>query len=321
MIKLVDILNEVQEERIEEGWKENIVAAAMAASALFGGPKASGAQGRDRFPEKPGVAQQATSDVLNVDFGSLFPSGRYIIKGEGEKQLQDKLEQIGKYIAKNPKADYKIEIVSSESQVPNYDAEKPGKPKLDTGELAQKRAEVAKFAIEKYFAGVKDFTGKVDVTVTPVQIGKEKFTQGVDNKDDAKYTKDQFVKLKVSAETKTAKYDPYAAYAHEGEIMRMNDKAYAMAFYPSRKSTDSTKGGGLATSQQDVLLRILKPDTPTTGNINEKGVYTKDYKIPSDVFNKTVGTTNELTKNMMDAFQKYEVGKPGGDITSRELAK
>ena len=330
MIKLVDILNEVEEKQLEEGWKENILATAMAASALFGGTKASSAQGKNQPPEKPRVTQQATSNVLNVDFGSIFPSGRYIIKGDNEKQLQDKLEQIGKYVAKNPNANYKVEIISSESQVPNYDAEKTGKPKLNTGELAQKRAEAAKFAIEKYFAGIKDlggFGGKVDIAVAPVQIGKEKFTQGVDNKDDAKYSKDQFVKLKVSAETNknTVKYDPYAAYSHEGEILYKDNKAYAMAFYPSRATKDITQGGGLSTGYQDVLLRIIDPGLERrgksfTGNINEKGVYVQDYKIPWDKWNTTTGTTNRLSQQMMDEFEDYKVSTTKTNVTSRDIA-
>lgn len=328
MIKLVDILNEVEEEQLEEGWKENILATAMAASALFGGPKTSGAQGRNQFPEKPGVTQQATSDILNVDFGSLFPSGRYLIKGANEKQLQDKLEQIGKYVARNPNANYKVEIISSESQVPNYDAEKTGKPKLNTGELAQKRAEAAKFAIEKYFAGIKDqggFGGKVDVTVAPVQIGKEKFTQGVDNKDDSKYGKDQFVKLKISAETNTTKYDPYAGYSHEGQLMYKGNRAYAMAFYPSRTTKDITKSGNLNTGYQDVLLRIVDPGLERrggslSGDINQKGVYVQDYKIPQDKWNTTIGTTTTVTQDMMDGFEDYKVNSLGTKVTSRDIA-
>lgn len=328
MIKLLDILNEVEEEQLEEGWKENILATAMAASALFGGPKASGAQGRNQSPEKPGVSQQVTSDVLNIDFGSLFPSGRYIIRGDNEKQLQDKLEQIGKYVARNPNANYKVEIISSESQVPNYDAEKTGKPKLDVGELAQKRADAAKFAIEKYFAAIKNqggFEGKVDVIVTPVRIGKEKFTQGVDNKDDAKYTKDQFVKLKVSAETqtKTVKYDPYAAYAHEGEIMYKDGKAYAMVFYPSRATKDVTKGGGLNTGYQDVLLRVVdlkgleRKGEALTGDINQPGAYTQDYKIPWEKWNTVVGTSHNLTQRMIDSWEDYRTTSSGTGLTPR----
>jgi hypothetical protein len=72
-----------------------------------------------------------------------------------------------------------------------------------------------------------------------------------------------------------------------------------MAFYPSRATADITKGGGLNTAAQDVLLRLVKPNTPLSGKINEPGVYTQDHKIPSDEWNKTVGTSHVVTNKML----------------------
>jgi hypothetical protein len=282
MIKLTDLLNEIEQERreqqLEEGWKENILAAAIAASSIFG--SASG---------------QTKTDI---NFGAVFPSGHYFVKGQSQNTLENKLKEVAETILSSPKSDFNINIISSESQVPNYDAEKPGRVKLDTGELAQNRATVLKVAIDALVKKLKDkgkFEGNTDIKITNL-IGKEKWTPGSD-KDDEKYTKDQFVKLHIEPTTKET--DPYAAYSNMGEIMYKNNRAYAMAFYDTRLSKDKAKGGGLNTGYEPVLLKIVKPDTPLSGKINEPGVYTSEHKIPWDVWNKTVGTSTTITDKML----------------------
>lgn len=299
MIKLLDILHEVEQERIEEGWKENILATAIAASSLFGGAKGQGVQ---KNKEVPGITQQATSNVLTLDFGSIFPSGRYKIKGDNEKDLLDMLEKIGKYIYKNPNSDYKVEILSSESQVPNYDAEKTGKPELKVKELAEKRAETAKEYIEEYFNRLKrmgGFKGKLDVVTAPVKIGSVKFKSGVDNKDDPKYTKDQYVKLKISAETTATQTDPFEAYAKKGEAIYKGNNLIGRVFYKTRQSADISKQGNVDTGTEDVLFRILKPDT--------QGDYIKAYAVPSEVWNNKQGAANTVTDEDLQNFEKYKV--------------
>ncbi len=303
MIKLAPIVQEIQ---LEEGWKENILAMAIAATSIFGNVKSQSSS-----PQQTTIQQSQTSPTLNISLGSVFPSGRYIITGQNKNQLISKLSELGKYVTKNPNTDYKIEIISSESQVPNYDAEKPDKPKLAVGELAKKRAEVASYAVNVFINDLKknnQLTGNVLIETSPILIGKEKFVSGKDNKDDSKYTKDQFVTVKITAlNKKQSTTANYSIYSSEGEIMNMGNRAVAMAFYQSRKSNDITKGGGLNTGKQDVLLRMVKKDVPLTGNINQKDVYVRDYKIPADEWYKVIGTTHTLEPKMLQDWEKYKI--------------
>ena len=301
MIKLTPIVQEIQ---LEEGWKENILAMAVAASSMFGNVK-----GQSIDKQQPTTTQQANSPSLNISLGSIFPSGRYIISGQNKNQLIEKLSELGEYVTKNPSLDYKIEIISSESQVPNYDAEKPNKPKLEVGELAKKRADVANYAINTFINDLKKngkLTGNILITIPPVLIGKEKFVSGKDNKDDAKYTKDQFVTIRITASKNNNLTNEYSAYSHIGEEMYMGNRAVAIAFTPSRKTADITKSGNLE-NKQTVLLRMVKKDTPLSGNINQKGVYIRDYKIPADEWYKVIGTTHTLEPKMLQDWEKYKV--------------
>jgi len=318
MIKLVNLLKEIEQERreqqLEEGWKENIIAAAMAASMLVGGVKGQSSDGG--IGGKAGIEMktQQGPGPLDVNFGTAFPSGRYIIKGEAQGTLESKLGEVAKYIEQNPNADYTIEIISSESQVPNYDAEKPGRVKLDTGELAEKRATVLNVAIKALTQKLKDdgkLSGNVNIKIAPVLIGSEKFTPGVDNKDDAKYTKDQFVKIRVTATAKPE--DKFSAYSKNGERIFMNQKAYAMIFYPTAATTSRSSAGMLNTAYQDVILKKIdrvgleRSGRSINSRIDAPNQYTATYKIPWDQWNKATSGTNTITQSMMDRWEQFRV--------------
>jgi len=311
MIKLIPIVEEIQQKQLEEGWKENIVAAAIAASTLFGGVKGQTSNGNIGDKANIEMSKQQGPGPLNINFGTAFSSGRYIIKGESQGSLESKLGEIVKYIEQNPNADYTIEIISSESQVPNYDAEKPGRVKLDTGELAEKRATVLDIAIKALTQKLKDdgkLKGNVDIKISPVLIGKEKFTPG-DNKDDAKYTKDQFVKTKVTAKVK----DKYASYSKNGERIFMNGKAYAMIFYPTAATTSKSSAGQLNTSYQDVILKKIdltgleRAGRSLNTKIDAPNQYTATYNIPWQEWNTATKGTNTITQNMMDKWEQFKV--------------
>jgi hypothetical protein len=307
MIKLTDLLIEIHQEQLEEGWKENILAAVVAASSIFGNAK-----GQTKIDTKSGTEQSVTKQgPLDINFGTAFPSGRYLIKGETEKILIDKLEEIGNHITKNPSANYKIKIISSESQVPNYDAEKPGRVKLDTGELAKKRATVLNIAIKEFIDLLKKdgaLQGDVTIEIAPVLIGKEKFKSN-DNKDDPKYTKDQFVKAEVTAIPE----DKYKSYSERGERVFMNGKAYAMIFYPTAVTMSKSSAGQLNTAYQDVLLKKInlskleKAGRSLNPSINAPDQYTATYKIPWDQWNTLTRGTTTITQNMMDKWEQFRV--------------
>ena len=85
MIKLVNLLKEIEQERreqqLEEGWKENIIAAAIAASALVGGVSGNS-----------GVFLIATSFALgaaflNAAFGFCLGCQFYLLILRGKARL------------------------------------------------------------------------------------------------------------------------------------------------------------------------------------------------------------------------------------------
>jgi hypothetical protein len=319
MIKLTNLLIEIHQEQLEEGWKENILAAAIAASSIFGNAKS-----QTKVDNKPGTEQSVTKQSpLSVNFGTAFSSGRYLIKGETEKILVDKLEEIGKYIAKNPSSNYTIKIISSESQVPNFDAEKPGRVKLDTGELAQKRATVLNAAIKEFTNNLKQqgvLQGNVNIEIAPVLIGKEKFTSGVDNKDDSKYTKDQFVKAEVVAVPKDTTIEHFKLAGSKWETAYRNTSSVEfLMFYTTNVTTKKFEPGSLNTGYSDVLIRALIPEreriekkislspvnTPAVDVANRKDLFSgEDYLIPYEVFNQTFGTQKRFPTGVTDAWEK-----------------
>ena len=322
MIKLADLVKEVEQEKLEEGWKENIMALAIAASSLLGGVK-----GQDVGGTKAGTELTAKKapGSLDVNFNAAFPSGRYLVKGSAEDDLKSKLAEIGRYMLSNPQADYTINIQASESQVPNYDAEKPGRVKLEVGELAKNRAAVLEQAIQEFANQLRKdgkIQGDVKIVKAPVNVGDVKFGPG-DNKDDAKYTKDQYVKATVTAVSKPKQEKSvYSLFAFDGERYFKDNKAYAMVFKPARKTADLSKGGGLDYAYQNVLIRLVKPDKALSGKINAEADYTgDDYVIPWDVWNSARGTTSVLAPEFLKLLQsgKYKVDLKNTSI--EDLAK
>ena len=312
MIKLEDLLKEAEQERLEEGWKENIMAAVIAVAGMF----PAKAQKAAPTADKPGITQTVDQGSLKVDMGTLFPSGKYIIRDEAG--LKKVLAQISNYISKNPTAGYKVEIISSESKVPNVDAEKPNKPRVDTGYLATRRAEAVKFAMDEFAKEIKEtgaFKGSL-TTDTDIKVaqGPDWNPAEGDKSTDSKFTEHQYVKIIVTAIPKSDKTTAdYSAYSNRGEVMhKINPKsgakeAFAMAFYATKASKDVKDQGGLDTRYQDVLLKTIKRNTSLAGTKDEQGVYTATYLIPSSVWNSTVDPSHELTDEDMAKFAQYKV--------------
>lgn len=309
MIKLTDLLSEVEDQKLQEGWKENIMAAAIAVAGMFPAKAQKATAG-----EKPGMTQSIKQDTLNVNMSALFPSGKYIIKDSSE--LTDALTQVSDYMSKNPSGTYKVIVTSSESKVPNVDAELPNKPKVDPGYLATKRAEEIKFAIDQLVAGMKKtgaFKGTVDVNtdVKPEQ-GPDWHPEKGDKSTMDKFKQHQYVKLTVVAEPSkddTVTLDPYSVYAVNGDEYYLNNQLYAIAFRDARYSDDAKKAGNLDLSKETVLLKLVKPNTsvPANAKKDSKGIYTgANYVIPYNDWYKVVGTTNMLTPEMMKKWEMFK---------------
>jgi len=308
VIKLTDLLNEVEQEHLEEGWKENIMAAAIAVAGMFPAKANKATAG-----EKPGMTQSVKQDTLNVNMGTLFPSGKYVI--QDQDQLKNILIQIVNYLSKNPNANYKVNIISSESKVPNVDAEKPNKPKVEPGYLATKRADQVKSSLEMLTAELKKtgaFKGDVDInTDIKAEQGPDWQPEKGDKASMDKFINHQYVTVVVTAEPgkgDTTTLDPYSVYANDGNGYFLNNQLHALAFRDIRYSDKQNKSGNLDPTKETVLLKLVKPNTAITNPTkNSKGIYTgTDYVIPYEDWYKTVGTTHVLTPDQMKKFERFK---------------
>jgi hypothetical protein len=302
MIKLLDLLNEIQEEQqLDEGWKENIMAVAIAAASLVGNK----AKGQDVLQKNPvAVTQQikqANRDTLNLNFGTNFQSGKYTFNQGNAADLSDKLVAIGNFIKSHPNREFTVNIVSSESKVPNYDLEKSSpnfKSKLDTGQLAQKRAISMKLAIQTLVDKLKEEgidVGTVNFNPAKTLVGGPEWKQGM-KATDPKFTEHQYVKFQITSANKGFDYN---AFSSDGESM-FDERRHliARAFVRTRETTDITKAGNTDTGHEDVLVRFVDKFGKFTG---------EDYLVDGLWWNKNKNINNVIDVNFKSKIE--QVGK------------
>ena len=218
-------------------------------------------------------------------------------------------------MSKNPSGNYTVTVISSESKVPNVDAELPGKPKVDPGYLATKRADEIKYAIDQLAAGMKKtgaFKGNVNVStdIKPEQ-GPDWHPEKGDKATMDKFKQHQSVKLIVKAEPSkgdTVTLDPFSIYANDGDGYYLNNQLYGIAFRDARYTTKVTDAGNLDPTKQTVLLKLVKPNTAVTDpRKSSKGIYTGvNYVIPWEEWYTVVGTSRHLSTDMMKKWEKFK---------------
>lgn len=321
-MKIWDIVKEDFEstqQPIDEGWKTNILAAAISLATMFG--KASAQKGPNA-QANVAVSQQMQGKTISLDLGKLFPSGKYQFSEQDKQAIENELRQFGKLVLASPTSDFTIQIVSSESQVPNYDAE-PNSPTykqpLKQGQLAQKRAESVMQLMKTFADELKKngtLKGDVKFVDSNISIGDTPWDPSL-GKDNEVYQKDQFVKANIQVSKGSGGTvtpgggdggDKYAAFASRGEEVYAGHNMFAMIFYPTKATSNVGQNGALNTSEQDVLLRKVKPNTALTGNRNEQGVYTQDFMIPKQWWNKNVFNNTLSPKNLQD-IRQFAVSK------------
>lgn len=317
-MKIWDIVKEDFEgkEPLEEGWKTNILAAAISLATMFG--KASAQKGPNQGNVE--LQQQMQGKTISLDLGKFFQSGKYQFNDQDKQAIEGELRNFGKIVLASPTSDFTIQIISSESQVPNYDAE-PNSPTykqpLKQGQLAQKRAEAVMQLLKTFADELKKngtLKGEVKFVDSKVQVGNTPWDPKL-GKDNEAYQKEQFVKANIQVSKGSGTVTPgggggdkYAAFASRGEEVYAGHNMFAMIFYPTKATASATDNGALNTGQQDVLLRKVKPNTALTGNRNEQGVYTQDFLIPKQWWNKNVFNNTLSPKNLQD-IQQFAVSK------------
>jgi hypothetical protein len=121
--------------------------------------------------------------VKTVDFSQTFASGQSEIVNK--QVILGKINDLKKWISENKTKPFKIVITASESRVPNQAG-------FEEGELAQARGEAIKAVVDNL--GAQDVEIK-SLVGGPAWDGK--------NKDDAKYTKHQYIKVSIVIDTES----------------------------------------------------------------------------------------------------------------------
>lgn len=122
------------------------------------------------------------NSVYVDSFNNNFPSGSYELNSN---DVTAQLTKLKEFLKNNPNNDYEIRITASESQVPNQN-------NLKVGELASKRAKSLSSIIKQFLVD----NNIQNISVNPqIRVGDVKW-DGSD-KNDEKFTKDQFVQMDV----------------------------------------------------------------------------------------------------------------------------
>lgn len=176
--------------RVDEGLREWIIAAAIAAAP-------SRAAGQEAT--KPEVVRQTVKKrvdtTITIDFATAFESGRYRLSRDTADEVKAKLARVAEFVDRHRQQNIVIRIEGSESRVPNFDAE-TGKALPEMG-LAVRRVEETRSLIQ----GLLEEMGRSEISVdfdTKVRVGGPAFQRGDDPREQ-RYTDHQYVTVTLSA--------------------------------------------------------------------------------------------------------------------------
>ena len=294
------------QELVEEGWKENVMALIIATAGIFSGAKSqTTSQTTLTKPQVETMIKKAAEmPSIKIPIDQVFKSGKYSMNSVDYEKIQSVMANLGAFIESHKNTEMTITIESSESQVTNYDGEKSGRIKLETGELAKLRANTAKSMVNLFLNKLS--VKSIKITEPKILIGDVPWpsidpkTKRQRTKDDSVYTKDQFINILVNVTGKEKIPDSFSAYAKEGESIFMNNRLIAICCYQTR-STKNIKDAGIKnTGYENVLLRMVAPDKSSDDPNFFTGVV---YEIPSFYWNK-IRTHAVLTPESLDIIKK-----------------
>lgn len=235
------------------------------------------------------AAATGAAAPLTIDLGNEFPSGKWKLTPQLQQNLDAQFAKLADYIKVQGTSGATITINSGESKVPNHDAEaQPGAdgkfPALQPGDLANKRSQTVKSAVDQFVAGLKQQgvdTSKIQVVVAPPKVEGPDWKPGM-SPDDPQFKQHQFVNVQASATA--AANNPLSQYATKGEVIYDSaKKAFGTLHYLS-----STNGStaNVNTQQQAAILRLCDGNT---------GKYLNQYvDIPAGQTQTYFGTTNTV---------------------------
>ena len=241
------------------------------------------------------IKEQTESQVLKVDFGNLFESGRYDFNPEYLSTVNNKIKQISEYINGKKLKDFKIVIEPGESQVPNQS------PFERVGSLAEKRGEVLKAYLEQsllpLIQGVKP-----EIVVNHPVIGETPWDPSK-GKDAQEYKKEQFVNVNVVLNT-IPPTQPYKRQADIGESIFMNTGVtnFLIGFiqHPLVRTTSPTDPGFQDTGHQNLIFSEIKRGTSPIEVI-------ASYEVPWQWWNRgrSLPTTRHITLGDLEKIRTF----------------
>lgn len=221
--------------------------------------------------------KEQSENKHTVDFGSVFPSGKYQLSSEFSSDVNQKVQELVSFIkGKNIKS-FSIIINSGESRVKNQD------PFGTPGSLAEARAKSLKDYLESVLPRLLNFTPKI--TISQPVIGTTPYKQG-DDINDPRYTREQF----VNATIVTDAAPDVTQKSSVGEPIYLNRKIVGLIDTKSRDSKSMTDTGNLDIPRTDVEFKVVKPDST---------VVEKIYKVPWQWWNENM-ITNEISQENYD---------------------
>jgi len=227
--------------------------------------------------------QQSNRTIFSVDFQNAFASGQYNFNPQYEKIVNDNVEKIDQFVKGKNIENFKLVITSGESQVTN--------PKgfEEKGSLAKKRSEVLKGYLDIVVPKVLNMKPSIEVS-QPI-IGKTPWVAGVDDKDDRKFTAEQFVKVNVVVvSNEPIKPKPEKRYWLEDTVKMNNPQG-------------NPSGIGFVIGRKEVIM------DPNYGYRGLKGPWYEIEIFPSDTdYYKTVvgNRTTNLDKSIQNYMKQYK---------------
>jgi hypothetical protein len=317
----------LDEQEIEEGFKNSMMAVAMAASSLLGANKSHGQSMTNPAATSQSSVKATQQNVLNVPIGTLFRSGRYIIGNEKQEEIKAKLVEIGNFVEAHPNTNFQVNIKSSESLVPNKNADSAsigsdgtGKPMyapLGKGELANKRNQTATELINTFMDQLKKqglLKGQVKIDKPEAIIGTSPYKQG-DNPAEDRFSQEQYTNIVITAVAAANSSDSstgidFSKYSQSNDIMLDNNQhGIAVLLFPTSKSNTVKNNGSLDTPYENVVISFLGAESVKTGMASTQGQFNfsksqkasgPSFKVPWAWYNQNIKNHTITPQNVKD---------------------
>jgi len=223
------------------------------------------------------IKEQIQSSNI-IDFGSVFPSGQYQLSSNFSNEVSKKVQDLVGFIKGKNLKDVTIDIQSGASKVTNQ------APFQEPGSLALARANSLKTYLDRALPNLLGFTPKV-VVQNPI-MGTTPYTPG-DNKDDPRYTKEQFVRAVIN----TLAVQDWQRKSSVGEPIYLNNRVIAIIEKPFVDSKSTGQSGTLDLGRQNVIFKVVKPDTQPPQVV-------KEYNVPWGWWNEKVGPSSTINQDI-----------------------